>query len=347
MNHVIIPIEQLKSSTRTFGQSAAKTIAKRTRFSDLSLPARLLLAVPRVRGQSNKAELAERYVLDTLGRVIDAGPERRHTIEAVNLLAEVLNTPSQFDNDIERTDQQWLSATENLVLCVLCKVSSGQKQQAEQLIQHWLKTFSSEDFITAATALCDSTCFKRCGPHVFTPSCSSAAPTSSVINHRSVTQTSQLSLGESVLLNAIRLRMRTLNYTGINTRVLPIMGESLALTKLEALVDAHLVEALQYSAGALNIRCLCSSKLSTDEARLLAAFAVTATGNMHEIRIQLSSWLPSESVKRLQYHTSEAQTTLHQLGSSLPLRDWNFQQLESQTSLGNECQHVSEPSIFH
>lgn len=347
MNQVIIPLEQLKCSTRSFTKPTEQTISKKTRFSDLSLPARLLLAVPRVRGQKNTAQLAERYVLDTLGRVIDAGPERSQTIEAVNLLAEVLNTPTRFDDDSKQPDQQWLSATENVVLCVLCKVSSGQTEQAKQLVQHWLTNFSSDDFITAANALCDSSCFKRSGPHVFTPSCAGAVPSSTTIKHRSVTQTNQLSLGESLLLNAIRLRMRTLNYTRINTRVLPLMGKSLALPKLEALVDAHLVEALQYSAGSLNIRCLCCSTLSSDEARLLTAFAVISTGNIHEIRTQLSSWLPIESVKRLQHRAPEAKTTLQQLGSSLLQRNWDFPELDAQTSLIGDCQHVSEIPIFH
>ncbi len=79
MNPVIISTEALRRAPRALSQpgSIGGVASSQTRFTDLPLPARLLLAVPRARGHSTAAPIAERYVLDTLGRIIDAGPERQ------------------------------------------------------------------------------------------------------------------------------------------------------------------------------------------------------------------------------------------------------------------------------
>lgn len=347
MTPVTIPVERLSRSPKAFGQSAATVLAQRTRFADLPLPARLLLAVPRVRGCAPTVQIAERYVLDTLGRVIDAGPKRRETIEAVNLLSEVLQTPSKFDDQDEQQDKQWLSSMENMVLCVLCKIRSGQTKDASRLTQHWLSKTSVHQFNAAAEALCDSDCFKRGGAHVFTPAWSGPVLQDADCLHRSVTNTRNLSLGELLLLNTMRLRMRTLPYTSISTRVVPLLREHLALPKIESLIDAHLIEALQYSIGNIDIRCLCSSDISVDEARILASIAAFSTGDNDEISIQLGSWLPSGSVERLRARTVEFQTIVNQLGAPVPRRDWDFNELADRADLYTECTHINEPSMLH
>ncbi|MFK7858844.1 MAG: hypothetical protein AB8B64_08490 [Granulosicoccus sp.] len=355
MNSVTISVDQLRRSPRAFGQSATTVLSQRTCFADLPLPARLLLAVPRIRGLAPRAQIAQRYVLDTLGRIIDAGPQRRDTIEAVNLLSEVLQMPSQFDDSVDQCDaqlddqpdSQWLSAMENMVLCVLCKIRSGQTAEAGRLTQHWLTKTSVHQFNAAAEALCDSDCFKKGGAHVFTPAWSGPVLPDAGSRHRSVSLTKELALGESLMLNTIRLRMRTLPYTGISTQVVPMLREHLALPKIESLIDAHLMEALQYSVGTIDVRCLCCSDISADEAKLLAAIAAFSTGDSAEITRQLGSWLPSGSVKRLRARTQEFQNIVQHMGVSIPLRDWDFSELDDRAHLYRECSHINEPSMIH
>ncbi len=61
MQTVNISTEQLSCSPKALAQSAAKAVAQQTLFGDLPLPARVLLAVPRVRGPLPKAGLVECY----------------------------------------------------------------------------------------------------------------------------------------------------------------------------------------------------------------------------------------------------------------------------------------------
>jgi len=241
-------------------------VNQQTHFADLPLQARMSLAVPRIRGHQPIAPLAEHYVLDALGRIIDPGPARRETIEAVNRLAEVLLTELPDNMNSAKSDGQRLSSIENLVLCVLCKVRSGRAQEAKQLAAHWLNQSSIESFNTAAITLCNSKCIKRGGSHLFTPSGSSTCTeTDGIAKMRhSVSYVQDLSVCESLLLNAMRLRLCTLRYPDIGVRVLPMLRQHLALPRIETLSDAHLVESLQYSMESPDIRCLCCSSVSVD-----------------------------------------------------------------------------------
>lgn len=347
MNPVIISTKGLSQSPRVLGQTTFEALAQRTRFADLPLQARLLLAVPRVRGLSAKAPIAERYVLDALGRIIDAGPERRQTIVAVNLLAEALLTPGPQPDSPEQVDSEWLSSIENLVLCVLCKVRGGNEKEAVQLTKHWLAKPSVESFNAAAVALCNSECFKRAGPHVFTPSWSGVAAQGTRSKCRSVSKVKALSLGESLLLNAIRLRMRTLAYPGIGNRVVPMLREHLALPRIESLLDALLVESMQYSLDPPDIKCFCVSAISADEAQFLGAIAAFSTGDIELVKQQLTSWLPVGSVVRLISRSKEFRLIIQGIGTAIPLREWDLAELRSCPELSKRCMHINEPSMIH
>ncbi|MFK8080220.1 MAG: hypothetical protein AB8B97_08050 [Granulosicoccus sp.] len=347
MKPVKISVASAGLTSESFGQLSGTVTTPQTRFADLPLPARLLLAVPRVRGLAPKARIAERYVLDTLGRVIDAGPDRRATIEAVNLLSEVLQMPNQFDDAAEPADRQCLSAMENMVLCVLCKIRGGQTAEASRLTQHWLTKTSVEQFNAAAEALCDCECFRTGGVDVFTPACSGPVVADAGSRLPSITLTSELSLGESILLNSIRLRMRTLSFTGISTQVVPMLRKHLALPRIESLIDAHLMEALQYSVGNVDVRCLCCEDISMHEAQMLAAMAAFSTGDDMEINRNPGSWLPSDSVERLRCRKEEFQSIVQNLSVPVPLRNWSFNELDERAGQHQECSHINEPSMLH
>ena len=151
----------------------------------------------------------------------------------------------------------------------------------------------------AASALCNTECFARSGPHVFTPDCTGKMAIDTHTLHRSVSLTRELSLGELLLLNAIRLRMRTLPYSNIADHAVPMLIEKLALPRIEALLDALLLECLQYGADVPDIRCLCSQVLSLGESRFLTAIVAFGTGESDLIASQLNAWLPLASVQRL------------------------------------------------
>ncbi|MFK7853298.1 MAG: hypothetical protein AB8B79_04260 [Granulosicoccus sp.] len=347
MNPIVISTDRLSRSADTQDQTLAGALNQRTRFVDIPLQARMLLAVPRIRGKSPTAPLAERYVLDALGRVIDAGPMRHNTIQAVNLLAEVLLTPSPFADAPEETDDQWLSSVENLVLCVLCKIRGGQTQAAKQLTQHWLTKTSIESFNVAAEALCDAQCFKQAGPDVFSPSLSGTVEQTLQTQHSSVTLTQDLHLVELLLLNALRLRMRTLAYPGIAVRVIPILSKHLAIPKIESIIDALLIESLQYSDQTPDVRCLCFDMISCDESEFLGAIAAFSTGNRPFIKKQLSSWLPTFSVDRLVQRSGEFQSIIAGVGLQIPLRNWNKLELSHRNERDMNCAHANETAMIH
>lgn len=349
MTKAFISTTKLSRSSRAFSLSATETVNQQTQFAALPLQAKMLLAVPRIRGHQPIVPLAERYVLDALGRIIDPGPGRSETIEAVNLLAEVLLNQQQDSKDSAKSNGQWLSSIENLVLCVLCKVRSGRVQEAKQLTSHWLNKSSIESFNLAAIALCNSDCIKHGGPHVFTPSSNetSTEPNTKAKRLHSVSYVQDLSVGESLLLNAMRLRLRTLRYPDIGGRVLPMLRQHLALPRIESLLDAYLVESLKYSIEPPDIRCLCCSSISVDEANFLGAFAVCSTGDAEWIYSQLSTWLPSGSVERLMVRTFEFQPIVQSLGATIPLREWNFSRLSDRRDRNKDCDHLSEPAMIH
>ncbi|MGQ7846952.1 hypothetical protein ACUNV4_20875 [Granulosicoccus sp. 3-233] len=349
MNPVIISTEALKREPRELAQSGSiqSAFTTRTRFQDLPLPARLLLAVPRARGRTPKASIAARYVLDTLGRIIDAGAERQHTIEAVNLLAEILlNSPGRPEQP-DGTASQWLSDNENLVLCLLCKIHAGQAEEARNLARHCLAAPSIEPFSKAATALCSAECFRRGGEHVFTPSWRGMPEHNGPLESRSVTLTSDLSLGEAVLLNALRLRKRTLSYVGLGAQVVPLLCHHVALPELQSVVDAVLVESIRYSAQPPAIQCLCCPDISAFEAMFLGTLADFSTGDTQRAQRQLSEWLPSDSVDRLMTRSTEFQAILSQIGTALPNRQWDIRELRARESLHRDCEHFNETPMIH
>ncbi|ASJ71298.1 hypothetical protein [Granulosicoccus antarcticus] len=348
MNPVIISTEALRNAPRALTQPGlmSTSAARQTRFSDLPLPARLLLAVPRARGRSATAPIAERYVLDTLGRIIDGGPDRKHTIEAVNMLADVLLNQN-FDDDRAPANPEWLSTVENHVLCMLCKINAGQAEQAALIARHCLEGHTLEAFSQAATALCGAECFKRGGSHVFTPSWRGMPSHNGPTEHRSVTLTKELSLGESLLLNTIRLRKRTLSYSGLGARVVPLLCQHVALPELQTVVDAHMVEALRHSAHVPDIRCLCCPAISADEAVFLGSLAEFAGGDTQRCARQLSAWLPLESVNKLLSKKEGFQSILRQIGTPLPTRQWDMRQLQARDELDWQCGHVKETPMIH
>lgn len=349
MNPVVISAEFLRSAPRTLAQpgSSQATSDTRTRFHDLPLPARLLLAVPRARGQTPKAPIAARYVLDTLGRIIDAGSERQHTIEAVNLLAEILLKAAGRSEQQDSTESQWLSDTENLVLCLLCKIHGGHAEEARNLARHCLDAPLMESFSKAATALCSADCFRRGGSHVFTPSWRGMPVHNGPLTHRTVTRTCDLSLGEAVLLNALRLRKRTLSYAGLGAQVVPLLCHHVALPELQAVVDAVLVEAIRYCAHPPVIQCLCCPDVSAVEALYLGALADFSTGDTQRSQRQLSEWLPTDSVERLVARSTEFQAILRQIGTPLPSRLWDIRELRAREELYRDCEHVNETPMIH
>lgn len=347
MNPVIVSTKGLYQSPGALDQASPGSLSQQSRFADLPLQARLLLAVPRVRGRLPKVPIAERYVLDALGRIIDAGPERRQTIEAVNLLAEALLMPGPLSGISEVADSQWLSAVENLVLCVLCKVRSGNQEEAAQLTKHWLTKTSLETFNAATVALCNSECFKRAGPDVFTPSLSGAAARGTCSTRQSVCFAQELSLGELLLLNAIRLRIRTLPYAGIGNRVVPMLRQHLALPRIESLLDALLVESLQYSLNSPDIMCLCSKAISANESQFLSAVWAFSTGDNELVTQQLKSWLPINSVERLRARMGEFQSIVQSIGTVIPQREWDLIELAKCSQHYKNCEHINEPPMIH
>ena len=344
MKAVVINTENLSSKPLAFASS--EQMSKPTRFADLQLPARLLLAVPRARGTASTATIPSRYVLDTLGRIIDGGNDREQTIASVNRLSEVLLRLESINERTDTDDPTWLSDAENLMLCVLCRIKAGDAGGAQKMVGHWLDSGEISTFNQAAGQLCDAACFKSGGQHVFSPSWNGVAPQSVTTRHRSVVRTGDLSLGESLLLNALRLRIRTLPYAGFNTEVVPLMGKHLALPGLAAVIDAVLVESLQYASDAPDIRCLCAKELSVGEARHLGAMAAFMSGDETLIKRQLSYWLPESSVERLSDRTQEFRETLNALGSAIPLRQWNFRELHDRRFLYQDCHHFSEPPMM-
>ena len=347
MSPVVISTKKLSKSQRVAESNMSAELAQRTCFADLPLHARLLLAVPRVRGHKMKATLVERYVLDTLGRIIDPGPRRSESIESVNLLAEVLLTRHQLEQENEAVDRKWLSGLENLVLCSLCKIREGQSDAAARLTSHWLNKDSVESFNAAASTLCNLECFKRGGPHVFSPGCADKVVQDAHTKYGSVSSTEDLTLGELLLLNALRLRMRTLPHTRFASQVVPMFRENLALPRIETLLDALLAESLLYGSEAPDIRCLCSRIISVGESCFLSAISVFATADAELIASQLRTWLPLQSAERLQARTKEFQSIIKNLGSVVPRRDWNTDQLSHSSERQYCCEHLNEPSMIH
>ena len=182
---------------------------------------------------------------------------------------------------------------------------------------------------------------------MFTAGTGDRAPYDSVEIHRSVSYVVDLSLGELVLLNALRLRMRTLRYVNIASQTVPMLRESLALPPIESLLDAILVESLQYSAEAPDIRCLCSQVVSVGESRFLAAISSFATGDAELIASKLCDWFPASSVERLRARTDEFQFTVVNLGAAVPRRDWKENELSNRLDQPDACEHVTAPAMIH
>jgi hypothetical protein len=332
------------------GEDLADLLSSETRFADLPIPARVLLAVTRIRRPAKELSLAERYVLDSLGRTIDAGPHRAETISAVSRFAESLIKPHSLSalNVYPKTDDaQWLTSVENFALCVLCQVRAGKGEEANQLLGQWLGESSIQQFNTAAKVLCRTECFKRGGPHVFTPAWTGTDDNNDAdsSNLRSVVNTADLSLNESIILNAFRLRARTLNFPNIATKVLPLLCEQLALPRLEAIIDGYMVEVLRHFDLRSAIKCTCCRVVSHVEARLLSGVAAHCSGDQALLEQQLQSWMIGQSAERLCKRRDEFQSIAQALNFSLPMRDWDWSELEELRDENRLCSHAQEPSM--
>ncbi len=116
---------------------------------------------------------------------------------------------------------------------------------------------------------------------------------------------------------------------------------------MQTLVDAHLIEALQFSVKALDVRCLCCSDISVDEARLVSAMAAFSTGDNSEVAMFLTGWLPNASISRIQARMFEFQSVVQKLGSAIPLRDWDMAELEKRGQSYTGCEHSNEAAVSH
>lgn len=342
--------KDIRRSPLVLGENLTDVLTSETRFADLPIPARVLLAVTRIRRPAEELSLAERYVLDSLGRTIDAGPHRAETIVAVSRFTESLLKPhslSILNLSPKTNDAQWLTSVENFALCVLCQIRAGKGEEANQLLSQWLGDSSIEQFNTAANVLCQTACFKRGGPHVFAPAWTGVDNKNDAGSKRlsSVVYTADLLLNESIVLNAFRLRARTLNFPNIATRVLPLLSEQLALPRLEAIIDGYMIEILRHFDMQSAIECTCCRAVSPIEARLLSGVAVHLNGDQKMLEQQLQSWMPGQSVERLCKRRDEFQSTAQELGFTLPVRDWNWSELEALRHESRLCTHTQEPAM--
>ncbi|MFK7890436.1 MAG: hypothetical protein AB8B63_06440 [Granulosicoccus sp.] len=352
METSFISAQGITRSPVALGDTLTEVLATQTRFSDLPLPARVLLAVTRVRSSAGTLTLAERYVLDTLGRTIDAGPHRAETISAVSRFAESLIKPNPLTvlntGTMNNRDKQWLTSVENFALCVLCQIRADRGEEARQLLSQWLGEGSIEQFNTAATVLCKTECFKRGGPHVFSPAWSDSKETAekrAIVPMGPATHTADLSLNESIVLNAIRLRSRTLGFPNIATKVLPLLTEHLALPRLEAIIDSYVFETLRHCELKSAINCTCCGVISPIEARLLSGVAEHSSGDTQSLECSLQSWMDEPSVSQLVKSHERFQTILQELKFTVPLRQWNWSELKASGKNKHRCTHTQEPSM--
>lgn len=184
--------------------------------------------------------------------------------------------------------------------------------------------------IETASKIINSHVFKSSGRLVFTPGqqlCVEPATFGqlrAIHFHNTIEHCHGLSVSESVLLFAIRLWVKGALKNIETSSSVPGLSAHLGLSDTGCLINALMHETALWSSRRFDVRCLCTNKISDDEARILCFCAALSNNDLDTCRNCLDNWLPNESANALMKNGANSKCTSQLRGLGLPSRAWIF-----------------------
>lgn len=303
--------------------------SNKIQLRELALPSRLLIAVMRISGRTTAIPPLERCVLDTLGRVIDSGPERVETLVAINQLCSMISAQTRFRLDIEDKTSATLSNDESLIIKALAQLARGEIEQVHATLEWIMEKRVRNQFIGAANLLLHSHGYAMSGPSVFSTRslCGTRADQPWTQFEPAVHHCDQLSTSELLVLQTTRLWVKGVFIGFDSGAALQYLSAHLCIGSLDIMLHNIMLETGSRAIRPFDARCLCCTEVSPDEARLLASLATLADGDVELSRHHFLKWLPESSVSHLLQAQPEFLSALHQLPEPLPRREWDFDEL--------------------
>jgi len=298
-------------------------------LSTRALESRVLLAIIRLSSHEGDLSILDREVLDTLGRIVDGRHRREATIDAINRLNIAVLVRTRRRLAIDNAPSVSLSDDERGLLDSLDSLRQDPCTPGEQLLNGQIEPAWQPEFRQAALAVTGAI-----GRRASLPARAMLSSAARVHRPRPpVRDIDALELGEVTTLLMIRLWVRGIGMRFSGTEAVRLMGDHVAEPVLAEVVCAILDGTARSLRRHFDVRCLCCSEPSPDEARVLAAIAALAGGRLADYGHRLLAWLPAEEADRLMLGTGAASYPLHVSGARLPCRNWNIATLVARQPL--------------
>ncbi|MGQ7842840.1 hypothetical protein ACUNV4_00080 [Granulosicoccus sp. 3-233] len=287
----------------------------------LSLECRLLLAILRLSNSDGAKPALSLNALNTLGQVMDCGPHRTRTLAALSTINQTVLVQTHRRLEIPNTVSNDISPDEALYIDSIRRLSKGTCAKNEIPLSAVMSDQNLGRFCQAAEHILGVHSMSRLRHRAILRDASAAEPT--------VLKSQQLELTESVILALMRLWVRG-SLTGFNSSAaVRFASAHLGVERLGNIVSAIMQRVDTSSHSPLDVRCVCSGEITPDEAHMLTLMSALGHGELPAYRDHLLKWLDPQWANAVFIQTSDAVLAIGELGSMLPRRQWDFEELDT------------------
>ncbi len=291
------------------------------RLQDVPLNARVPLAIMRLSSHGSALPIPHRHVIDVLSRILDPGPERAHRVASLNTWNEVVLARTCRPLRIARSPSTIVSDDEALLIDALTRAQD----------------FNLDDDDYALSSIMERSeriRFRDAGRHMMAGT--AMHPTRTIPNWQrqpSVLECEHLCLAESIVLNMLRLWVRSKAQSLDSTIAVSLMSEHLGVPHLGELICSLLSRISHSAYRKFDACCICCPEISPDEASVLDGLSAIEFGSHSRYMNSLLQWIPTVWAQAVFNKTIEHAQLLPETGISLPRRDWAFATLVARQPL--------------
>lgn len=327
-----------ETPTRTLPAGPDLVHLRKRTLTDYALPARLLLAIVRLSCKPGDVSDLDRCLLDGFGRILDASPARRASIAAINQLSAVMLAQTRTPPKLQHVTSGDLSVDEQLLIDAASHQLRGRHHTATSRLQWLMNPEASRQYLQAVDVLGKLDLFRQYNTHSLAPGYNRIVPGASrdCSRHLSVIHCRDLTPNERLIVNVARAWVKCISLRINSLTAVRHLSTCLGFSGLDTTMHDILHRTAYHATRLFDVRCFCCEEVSPDEARLLATLAAFEHGLPGESTELMNHWLPPTSVQGVLAQVSENRNKLSSHDMSLPMRQWDFAELEKRQILFNQ-----------
>lgn len=310
-----------ESQLREDSTETPSALLRPTMLKDLPLKARIPLAMMRLSSHGSALPIPHRQVIDVLSRILDPSPQRARRIASLNTWNEVVLARTYHELCVARSPAETLSNDEIVLIDALMRAQNHNLDKDDSSL---LSIMDHGERIR----------FRDAGRDMMSGAAMSSTRRGSTWQRQpSVLECEHLCLAELIVLNMLRLWVRSKTLGFNSTIAVTLMSKHLGVPQLGNLT-LKLLNRIGHSAyRKFDARCICCPEISPDEATLLDGLASIESDSHSSYTNCLLRWLPSVWAQAAFTETTYDALQLPKVGIALPQRDWDFRTLTERQPL--------------